>query len=365
MDAAALDALEEEFGQLEHQLAEPDTLSDANRFRRMSIRHAELATAVAHVRDYRAAMADAEEAQSSLQEANDEEEREFYREELASARQRAEAAEAALLAVLVPTDEADDKKCIMEIRAGTGGEEAALFAADLFAMYSAYADRQKWKVEVLDSSPSDMGGWKEIVFAVNGRGAYGRLRHERGVHRVQRVPVTESQGRIHTSAATIAVLPEAEGIDVQLDLGDCEIQTFKSSGAGGQHVQKNDTAVRVRHVPTGIVVACQNERSQHQNKEQALRILRSRLLDLEITRRHQEEAAARREQVKSGDRSDKIRTFNFPQDRLTDHRIGLTLHHLPAILQGNLDELLEALARAEHQQKLAEVAAGRPNATGN
>jgi len=210
-----------------------------------------------------------------------------------------------------------------------------------------------------------MGGWKEIVFAVNGRGAYGRLRHERGVHRVQRVPVTESQGRIHTSAATIAVLPEAEGIDVQLDLGDCEIQTFKSSGAGGQHVQKNDTAVRVRHVPTGIVVACQNERSQHQNKEQALRILRSRLLDLEITRRHQEEAAARREQVKSGDRSDKIRTFNFPQDRLTDHRIGLTLHHLPAILQGNLDELLEALARAEHQQKLAEVAAGRPNATGN
>jgi peptide chain release factor 1 len=216
-------------------------------------------------------------------------------------------------------------------------------------------------VEVLDGSASEMGGWKEIVFAVTGKGAYGRLKSEMGVHRVQRVPVTESQGRIHTSAATVAVLPEAQEIDVQINPDDCEVQTFKASGAGGQHVQKNDTAVRIRHAPTGLVVMCQNERSQHQNKEQAFRILRSKLLDLELTRRHQEQAAARREQVKSGDRSDKVRTYNWPQDRLTDHRIGMTIHHLPSILQGNIDPLLDALARAEHQRKLAEAAVVRPS----
>ncbi|MBM3499104.1 MAG: peptide chain release factor 1 [Armatimonadetes bacterium] len=355
---AALEAIEEEYRELERQLADPDVIGDQHRFRAASIRHSELATAVGHVQAYRAALADAEEAEASLAEAADEEERAFYQEELEAARRRAEAAETGLLAVLVPRDPADEKNCLVEIRAGTGGEEAALFAADLFGMYSALADRMKWKAEVLDSSGSDMGGWKEVVLAVNGKGAYGRLKHESGVHRVQRVPVTESQGRIHTSAATVAVLPEAEEVEVSIDPSDCEIQTFGASGAGGQHVQKNDTAVRIRHKPSGLVVNCQNERSQHQNREQAFRILRSKLLDLQLAQRREEEAAARREQVKSGDRSDKIRTYNFPQDRLTDHRIGLTVHNLPSLLQGNIDELLDALARADYERRLAEVAKG-------
>jgi peptide chain release factor 1 len=361
IDPRALEAIETESAALEQLLGDPTVLADGNRFREASKRHAELAAAVEHVRVYRAALADAEEAETSLAEASNDEERAFYQDELTQARQAAEAAETALLGVLVPKDEADEKNCIMEVRAGTGGEEAALFAGDLFGMYSAYAEKRKWKVEVLDGSASEMGGWKEIVFAVTGKGAYGRLKSEMGVHRVQRVPVTESQGRIHTSAATVAVLPEAQEIDVQINPDDCEVQTFKASGAGGQHVQKNDTAVRIRHAPTGLVVMCQNERSQHQNKEQAFRILRSKLLDLELTRRHQEQAAARREQVKSGDRSDKVRTYNWPQDRLTDHRIGMTIHHLPSILQGNIDPLLDALARAEHQRKLAEAAVVRPS----
>ncbi|MGQ9732071.1 MAG: peptide chain release factor 1 [Candidatus Zipacnadales bacterium] len=356
MDPTIMDVIEREFADLERQLSDPDVIADPHRFREISIRHAELATAVEHVQTYRAAVADVETARAGLGEATTEEERQFFQEELTEATRRAEQAHGSLLEALIPKDEADDKNCIVEIRAGTGGEEAALFANDLFSMYNAYAERRKWKVEVLDSSPSDMGGWKEIIFAVNGRGAYGALKHEMGVHRVQRVPITESQGRIHTSAATVAVFPEAEEIDVQLDPADCEIQTFGASGAGGQHVQKNDTAVRLRHKPSGIVVTCQNERSQHQNREQAFRILRSKLLDLELAQQQEAQAAARREQVKSGDRSDKIRTYNFPQDRLTDHRIGLTLHNLPSILQGNIDELLEALARAEHERKLAEVA---------
>ncbi|MBM3471679.1 MAG: peptide chain release factor 1 [Armatimonadetes bacterium] len=358
IDVAALDAIEEEYHELERRLADPAVIGDQHLFRDTSIRHSELATAVEHVRAYRAALADAEEAEKGLADAADDEEREFYQEELESAQQRAQTAEAAVLAILVPKDEADEKHCIVEIRAGTGGEEAALFAADLLGMYSAYAERMRWKPEVLDSSPSGMGGYKEVVLAVNGKGAYGRLKSESGVHRVQRVPVTESQGRIHTSAATVAVLPEAEEVDVRIDPADCEVQTFGASGAGGQHVQKNDTAVRVRHKPSGLVVSCQNERSQHQNREQAFRILRSKLLDLQLATRREEEAAARRQHVKSGDRSDKLRTYNWPQDRLTDHRIGLTLHNLPSLLQGNIDELLDALAKADYERRLAEAAVG-------
>jgi peptide chain release factor 1 len=356
IDVAALEAIEEEYRELERRLADPEVLGDQHRFREASIRHSELATAAGHVQALRGALADAEEAEAGLAEAGDEEERAFYQEELESARRLAEASEMSLLAVLVPKDPADEKNCILEIRAGTGGEEAALFAADLFQMYAALAERLRWKTEVLDSSASDMGGWKEVVLAVNGKGAYGRLKHESGVHRVQRVPATESQGRIHTSAATVAVLPEAEEVDVTIDPADCEIQTFGASGAGGQHVQKNDTAVRIRHKPTGLVVNCQNERSQHQNREQAFRILRSKLLDLQLMQRREAEAATRRQQVKSGDRSDKIRTFNWPQDRVTDHRIGVTLHNLPSLLQGNIDELLDALARADYERRLAEVA---------
>jgi len=357
MNLAALENLVEEFHELERRLSDPEVIADPNLFRDLGKRHAELAPTVERYAGYRAALRDVEEARGLLADAADEEERAFYQDELSGAGVRLEEAQRALLEVLVPRDEAEEKSVIMEIRAGTGGEEAALFARNLFDMYAALAERRRWKVEVLDSSPSDLGGLKEIVFAVEGRGGYKQLRHESGVHRVQRVPATESQGRIHTSAATVAVLPEAEQVDVELDVDDCEIQTFKSSGAGGQHVQKNDTAVRIKHKPTGIVVSCQNERSQHQNKEQALRILRSKLYEIEMERRHREEAETRREQVKSGDRSDKIRTYNFPQDRLTDHRIGLTIHHLPSIMQGNIDELLEALAQAEHDRKLAAFAA--------
>jgi peptide chain release factor 1 len=358
MNLAALETMEDELRNLERQLSDPDVIADQNRFRDVSKRHAELSTAVARYSEYKAALQDVEEARALLEETADEEERQFYQEELRAAEARTETTHAALIEALIPRDEADEKNAIMEVRAGTGGDEAALFAGDLFGMYSAFAEQRNWKVEVLDSSPSDLGGVKEIVFAVSGKGAYGELKSESGVHRVQRVPVTESQGRIHTSAATVAVLPEAEQVDVELDLGDCEIQTFKASGAGGQHVQKNDTAVRVRHKPTGIVVNCQNERSQHQNKEQALRILRSKLLDLELERRQREEAEARRQQVKSGDRSEKIRTYNFPQDRLTDHRIGLDLHNLPGVMDGDLDRLIDALRNTYEAERLSELAEG-------
>jgi peptide chain release factor 1 len=356
MNLDALDRVVEEFGELERRLGDPEVIADQNLFRDLGKRHADLAPVVACYGAYQAAARDVDEARALLSEATEDEERGFYQEELGAAEGRFAEAQRALIAELIPKDETEEKGVILEVRAGTGGEEAALFARNLFDMYTAFAERRRWKVEVLDSSPSDLGGLKEIVFAVEGKGAYRELRNESGVHRVQRVPVTESQGRIHTSAATVAVLPEAQPVDVELDLGDCEIQTFKSSGAGGQHVQKNDTAVRIRHKPTGIVVSCQNERSQHQNKEQALRILRSKLYEIEMGRRQAEQAATRREQVKSGDRSDKIRTYNFPQDRVTDHRVGLTLHNLPSILQGNIDPLLEALREADHQRKLAEVA---------
>ena len=358
MNLGALDKMVEEFRELERRLSDPEVIADQNLFRDLGKRHSELAPVVAAYKAETAARRDVEEARALLEEATEEEEREFYAQEVAAGEARVAEAEAALLLLLLPKDADEDKNVIVEIRAGTGGEEAALFARNLFDMYSGLAERRKWKTEVLDSSPSDLGGLKEIVFAVEGRGAYRALRSESGVHRVQRVPATEAQGRIHTSAATVAVLQEAEPVDVALDLSDCDIQTFKSSGAGGQHVQKNDTAVRIKHRPTGIVVSCQNERSQHQNKEQALRILRSKLYEIEVERRQREAAETRREQVKSGDRSDKIRTYNFPQDRLTDHRIGLTLHHLPALLQGHIDDLLEALAHAEHERRLAEFSGG-------
>jgi len=362
MNLAALGNLVGEFRELERRLSAPEVIGDPHLFRDLGKRYADLAPTVAKYADYQAALRDVDEARALLADAGDDEEGQYYQDELSGAEARLAEAQRALLGALVPRDEAEEKNVILEIRAGTGGEEAALFARNLFDMYAALAERRRWRVEVLDSSPSDLGGLKEIVFAVEGRGVYKQLRHESGVHRVQRVPATESQGRIHTSAATVAVLPEAEQVDVELDLADCEVQTFKSSGAGGQHVQKNDTAVRIKHKPTGIVVSCQNERSQHQNKEQALRILRSKLYEIEMERRHREEAETRREQVKSGDRSDKIRTYNFPQDRLTDHRIGLTIHNLPSILQGNIDELLEALAQGEHDRKLAQFAGASPDA---
>ena len=293
--------------------------------------------------------------------ATDEEEREFLAAERDAAAQRRERLEKEILHDLLPKDPDWGKKAIVEIRAGTGGDEAALFAADLFGMYSRFAERHGWQVEVMDTSPSEVGGWKEIVFGINGNGVYGALRHEVGVHRVQRVPKTESQGRIHTSAATVAVLPEVEATEVELDLQDCEFQPMRASGPGGQHMQKNETAMRVIHKPTGMAVKCQNERSQHQNREQALRILRAQLHERERLRAHEERAEVRRAQVKSGDRSEKIRTYNFPQNRVTDHRVGVTLHQLERILEGEMDELIEALLKAEKEKRLKALGVeGRP-----
>ena len=351
-----LDKMAEELADVQAQLSDPQVIANQNQFRELSQRYSELAPIVELYQEYQQLSADAEEARSMREESQDKEMREFLQAEYEGAATHAEQLYQKLLVALIPRDPADRKEAIVEIRAGTGGDEAALFAGDLFDMYRRYAELQGWKMEVLAQSLSDMGGFKEIIFALEAPGAYGTLKYESGVHRVQRVPATESQGRIHTSAATVAVLPEAEDIDIELDTSELKFDVFKAGGPGGQHMQKNETAVRVTHVPTGITVSCSNQRSQRQTRERALRLLRSRRYEQERQQQEQKVAAERRAQVKSGDRSEKIRTYNFPQDRLTDHRIGLTLHNLPAILNGELDELIAALQEHENQQRLTQFA---------
>jgi peptide chain release factor 1 len=289
--------------------------------------------------------------------ASDKELAEMAHEEVRSLEPEREALEEKLKILLLPKDPNDEKSVIMEIRAGAGGEEAALFAGDLYRMYSRYAERRNWNVEILTSNETGIGGYKEIVFRIDGRGAYSELKYESGVHRVQRVPVTESGGRIHTSTATVAVLPEAEDVDVEVRQEDLKIDTYRASGAGGQHVNMTDSAVRITHLPSGIVVTCQDERSQIKNRIKAMKLLRSKLLDEEIRRQEAAQAAERKGQVGSGDRSERIRTYNFPQNRVTDHRIGLTLHKLDAMLEGDLEEILSALAFADQSEKLKHLGA--------
>ncbi|MFS8544492.1 MAG: peptide chain release factor 1, partial [Limnochordales bacterium] len=293
-----------------------------------------------------------------LEEKLDPEMRELAREELARLSQREAELEKELRVLLLPKDPNDEKNIIVEIRAGAGGEEAALFAADLFRMYSRYAENRGWRVEMMSASPTELGGFKEVIFMVHGKNAYSRLKYESGVHRVQRVPTTEASGRIHTSTATVAVLPEAEEVDVEIRPEDLRIDVFRSGGHGGQSVNTTDSAVRITHLPTGIVVTCQDERSQLQNREKAMRVLRARLLDMKRREQEEELAAARRSQVGTGERSERIRTYNFPQGRMTDHRIGLTLYKLDAVLQGELDEVIDALVMADQAEQLERQEAG-------
>jgi peptide chain release factor 1 len=350
-----LAALEAELNAIEAQLSDPETAKDSGRLQALMRRYGELAPIVERYRQYKQLLERERQAREILETENDEDLLKLARDELDTIVPQREALEAELAEALMPKDPNEGKDVVMEIRAGTGGEEAALFARDLCRMYLRYAERKGWKAEIVYENPSALGGYKEVILHISGKDAWKLLRYESGVHRVQRVPVTESSGRIHTSAATVAVLPEAEEAEVALREDDLEIETFRSSGPGGQHMQKNETAVRIRHKPTGIVVECQDERSQHQNRMKALRILRTRLLEMQ--RREQEAALQRqrRKQIKSGDRSDKDRTYNFIQNRVTDHRYGVTLYSLKDILDGDLDELLAEIRRREVQRWLGEA----------
>jgi peptide chain release factor 1 len=352
---ARLDAQESRYENLASALADPAILADQTRYQHTAREYAELEPAVTKYRAFRDAEREEQEARSMAQDDADPDLRELARTE--AARQQAVMAELEreLRLLLVPKDPLDDRNIIVEIRAGAGGDEAGLFAGDLFRMYARYAERRRWKSEVLSVSQQGVGGFKEVVFSIAGRGAYSRLKYESGVHRVQRVPTTEASGRIHTSTATVAVLPEAEDVDVVIKPDDLEIETYRAGGAGGQNVNKVETAVRIKHVPSGVVVACQDERSQFQNREKAMRILRAHLL--ERAEREQQEAIAkqRRQQVGSADRSEKIRTYNFPQNRVTDHRIGVSVHQIENVLDGALDDLIDALVAADHAAQLAAV----------
>jgi peptide chain release factor 1 len=347
-----LDEIEVAYEKLTQELSSPEVASDHARLRDLGKRHRELEEIVTAYRAYKKALADTDEARALAREEKDTDTQAYFRDEAERAAAQARELESQLESLLLPRDPNDEKNVVLEIRAGTGGEEAALFAGDLYEMYRRYAEGRRWKTEVLSSSPSDLGGFDKIILEIRGDRAYSRLKHESGVHRVQRVPATEAQGRIHTSTATVAVLPEAEEVDVDIRPDDLQIDVFRSSGPGGQSVNTTDSAVRLTHKPTGIVVSVQEERSQMQNREKAMRYLRSRLLQLEQERQQQEEAEARRSQVGTGERAEKIRTYNFPENRITDHRVGLKVHRLTDVLQGDLDEFIDALTARERASQL-------------
>ena len=352
-----LASIKQRFEQLNEEMARPDVATDLDKVRALAKERASLEEVVSHISEYEQHLKARDEAKALAQEGKDPEMADLARQEIESLNAAIAKDEEYLRQELIGKDPNDEKSVIVEVRAGAGGDEAGLFAADLFRMYTRYAQTKGWQAEVIDANETGIGGYKEIIFEVRGRGAYSRLKHESGVHRVQRVPTTEASGRIHTSTATVAVLPEADEVDVSINPDDLKIDIYHASGHGGQNVQKVATAVRITHLPTGIIAICQDERSQLKNKLKAMAVLRARLYDQE--RRKQEEAitSARRSQVGSGDRSEKGRTYNSPQDRLPDHRIGLTAHGLPRILQGNLDDIIDALVADEQAKKLAGSAA--------
>ncbi|WPZ36310.1 peptide chain release factor 1 [Thalassobaculum sp. OXR-137] len=349
---ATLDRVVDRAKELEALMSSPDKL-DSSAFQKMSRELSELAPVVAKVEELKRTRAELAEARA-LADGGDAEMKELAEAEVYEIESRLPGLEREVQILLLPKDEADEKNVILEVRAGTGGDEAALFAADLFAMYQRYAQNRGWRVEVMEVSENELGGYKEAVASITGRGVYARLKFESGVHRVQRVPVTESQGRIHTSAATVAVLPEAEEVDIHIEDKDLRVDVYRSSGAGGQHVNTTDSAVRITHIPTGVVVTQQDEKSQHKNRAKAMRILRARLYDLQRQAADEARAADRKNQVGSGDRSERIRTYNFPQGRVTDHRINLTLYKLDRVITGEaLDEVLDALISEDEAERLA------------
>ena len=349
-----LQNLEDRYLDLEAKISDPSVIARQDEWQKYTRAHARLTEVVTVFREYKKLAAAYRDDEAIVTARDDEELAAMAEEEMAELRPRIETFEQRLTLLLLPRDPNDERNIIMEIRAGAGGDEAALFAGDLFRMYTRYAESRHWRVEVMDSSPTGLGGFKEVIFSVEGHGVYGKLKYESGVHRVQRVPVTEAGGRIHTSTATVAVLPEAEDVEIDLNMDDVRVDYFRSSGAGGQHVNKTSSAVRMTHMPTGIVVECQDERSQLENRAKAMRVLKARLLDKAQQEADAEVTEARRSQVGTGDRSERIRTYNFPQGRVTDHRINLTLYKLENVLNGDLDEFIQALAEAHRAELMKE-----------
>lgn len=349
-----LNSYKKELEELQKTLSDPSIINDTNRYKALRRRYKELEEICSEWDNYQKLQKQLADTNSLLQTESDPELEALAKEELEELKNKFQASEEKIRELLIPQDPNDHKNAIVEIRAGTGGEEAALFAADLFRMYSYYAEKKGWQIQILSANETELGGYKEIVFLLTGDDVYGHMRFESGVHRVQRIPVTESNGRIHTSAVTVAVLPEAEDIDIDIDEKDLRIDVYRSTGHGGQSVNTTDSAVRITHIPTGIVVTCQDEKSQIKNKAKALKVLRSRLLDAEISRQEQEIARSRKAQVGTGDRSAKIRTYNFPQSRVTDHRINLTSYDLESFMNGEIDDFIQALRLAWRNEKVKE-----------
>ena len=350
-----LSFIEDRFEELSAKISDPEIIADQEKWRGLCKEHSDMQPIVDTYRAYKKATETLSESKEMLAETDDKEFREMIELEIKEAEETIVRLNEELKILLLPKDPNDDKNVIVEIRGGAGGDEAALFAGDLFRMYSMYAETQRWKVDIMNSNPTDIGGYKEISFSIEGAGAYSRLKFESGVHRVQRVPETESSGRIHTSTVTVAVLPEVEEVEVEINANDLRIDVFRAGGPGGQCVNTTDSAVRITHLPTGLVVSCQDEKSQHKNKDKAMKILRSRLYELVQSQQHEEIAQERKSQVGTGDRSERIRTYNFPQGRVTDHRIGLTLHRLDAILDGDIDEVIDALVTADQAERLKQA----------